>query len=64
MKLQSKTICPVEVRDRIVNKLGPIDNGVSDLRLALETAEKQCFKLNEENEKLKRIIKIELLLKL
>ncbi len=49
MKLQSKTICPVELRDKIVNKWGPIDNGVNDMRLALETAEQQCFELNKKN---------------
>ncbi len=48
MKLQSKIILPVEARDNLVAKLGPIDNGISDMRLALETAEQQCFDLNEE----------------
>ena len=58
MKLNSKTICPTEVRDRIVDKWGPIDNGVNDMRLALETAEKQCFELAMDNEVLQEKINI------
>lgn len=52
MKLKSKEICPVEVRDKLISKLAPIDNGISDLRFALETAEEKCFELDKENEKL------------
>ena len=48
MKLVSKEIFPTDARDKLVQKLGGIDNGVSDMRLALETAEAKCLELNEE----------------
>lgn len=53
MKLISKEIFPVEARDKLVEKLGGVDIGVTDIRFALETAERQCFELHKENEKLR-----------
>ncbi len=57
MKLKSKEIFPTEARDKLIDKLGGVDNGISDMRLALETAEQQCFDLNEKNRDLISIAK-------
>lgn len=57
MKLVSKEIFPTEARDTLVEKLGGIDNGVCDIRAALEWAEEKCLELDKEKEDcLKRII--------
>lgn len=56
MKLTSKEICPTEVRDKLIEKLAPIDNGINDMRFALETAEEKCFELNKENGELEQYV--------
>jgi len=56
MKLKSKEICPVSVRDRLVANLASQDNTICDLRLALDWAEEKCFELNEELKFARRII--------
>lgn len=53
MKLTSKEIFPVEARDILVENVGKINNGVCDMRAALEWAEAKCLELNGENKKLK-----------
>ncbi len=54
MKLKSKEIFPVEARDKLVANVGKIDNGVCDMRVALEWAEAKCFELNKELEKFRK----------
>ncbi len=56
MKLVSKEICPVSVRDRLIKNLAGQDVNVCDLRAALEWAESKCLELNKENEELGQVI--------
>ncbi len=50
MKLVSKEICPVTVRDRLIKNLANQDIAVSDIVKALEWAEAKCLELNERIE--------------
>ena len=50
MKLTSKEICPITVRDRLIKNLANQDIAVSDIVKAVEWAEAKCLELNEENE--------------
>ena len=54
MKLTSKEIFPVDARDKLVAKLGWMDDGVSVFRTALEETEKQYVELNDKNNKLEQ----------
>lgn len=56
MKLKSQTICPTEVRVRLVKDLSGHENAICDMKLALEVAEDQCFELHKENEKLGQVM--------
>ncbi len=56
MKLVSKEILPIDARDKLVEKLGGIDNGICDLRAALEWAEAKCLELNKEKGKLEQYV--------
>ncbi len=49
MKLTSKEICPITVRDRLVKNLANQDIGIMDIKRALEWAEAKCLELNKEN---------------
>ena len=48
MKLVSKEICPVSVRDRLIKNLAGQDVNVCDLVKAVEWAENECFELDKE----------------
>ncbi len=50
MKLTSKEICPITVRDRLVKNLAGQDVAVCDIVKALEWAEAKCLELNEKKE--------------
>ena len=52
MKLISKEICPVSVRDRLIKNLANQDIAVSDIVKAVEWAEAKCLELNEDNQEL------------
>lgn len=56
MYLKSQTICPTEVRARLVKNLSSQDNAVCDMKLALEAAEDQCFELAKKNDELEKQI--------
>ena len=48
MKLTSKEICPITVRDRLIKNLAGQDVNVCDLVKAVEWAENECFELDKE----------------
>ncbi len=50
MKLTSKEICPITVRDRLIKNLAGQDVNICDLVKAVEWAEAKCLELNKENE--------------
>ncbi|KKN10329.1 hypothetical protein LCGC14_1037670 [marine sediment metagenome] len=54
MKLTSKEICPITVRDRLVKNLAGQDVAVCDIVKALEWAEAKCLELNERNIELRK----------
>lgn len=52
MKLISKEICPVTVRDRLIKNLAGQDVAVCDLVRATKWAEEKCLELGEKITKL------------
>jgi len=55
MKLISKEICPVTVRDRLIKNLASQDVAICDLVRAVKWAEEKCLELNDRLEALKAI---------